>query len=580
MNENQNTNEFSFKRSSHIIGYLQKFTSTEKAIFGIFFICALVTALTMAYRVNWRFLVEVPAPGGELREGAIGLPRTINPVIAVTDIDRDIVALVYTGLTKYENGKILPSIAKSWDISDDGLVYTFNLPSNIYFQDNKQLTSEDVAFTIQKIQDPVIKSPHRADWVNVSVKVLSPTQIQFTLKQPYAPFLANTTIGIIPKHVWSNVSNEQFIFSQYNTNPIGSGPYKIDSIDHDKGGIPTQYTLTTWSKYKDKKPYLSSIVMKFFADTEKSVEALEKGDVDSVSAISPAEADQINSDSAQDHKVLSSPLPRIFSVFLNQSQLPAFSDIAVRRALDLSIDRDEMVNKVLSGYGKSIHGPLPDLEVSTSTAASFAHSDIPRAQALLELNGWKKNSSGIYEKRTKSSVQSLSFDIYTADTADLKASAELLKASWTKLGAQVGIKFFEASDLYQSVIRTRKYDALLFGQFVGKDQDIYAFWHSSQRNAPGLNVALYTNGKVDTLLESIRSTHDNKTLDTLYTQLNNLILADMPALFLYSPDFIYVVPKTLRNIKLDHITVPSDRWGSVSDWYMNTDRVWSIFVKN
>ncbi len=173
----------------------------------------------------------------------------------------------------------------------------------------------------------------------------------------------------------------------------------------------------------------------------------------------------------------------------------------------------------------------------------------------------------------------LAFDIYTADSPDLKKAAESVKASWTAIGAQVGVKVFESSDLYQNVIRTRKYDALLFGQFIGKDRDLYAFWHSSQRISPGLNVSGYTNSKADKLLEQIRSTHDEVALASLYKQFDALLEDDLPAIFLYVPDFIYVVPKKLQGVKLGTVTVPSDRFESLSSWYLNTDGVWRIFVR-
>src|SRR5262249_14203171 len=158
-----------------------------------------------------QFLVQVPAEGGDLREGLIGLPRTLNPVLAVSDTDHDISALVYSGLTKHlGNGSVEPDLAKSYAVSTDGLTYTFTLGDNFRFQDGSPLTADDVAFTIEKIQDPALKSPHAADWANVTVTVQSPTVIQFALKQAYAPFITDTTVGILPKHIWGSVTDDVF----------------------------------------------------------------------------------------------------------------------------------------------------------------------------------------------------------------------------------------------------------------------------------------------------------------------------------------------------------------------------------
>jgi peptide/nickel transport system substrate-binding protein len=581
------------------MNYIHRFSSTEKAIFGLFVIAAFVTAIIMATKVNDRFKTEVPAHGGELHEGIVGLPRTINPVLAITDVDYDLSKLVYSGLMKYDDGSIVPDIAQSYTISKDGLTYDFKLRDDVKFQDGTRLTADDVIFTIQKIQNSTLKSPRRSDWVNVTVNEISPNEIQFILKQPYSPFLSNTTTGIIPKHIWGSVGDDQFIFSQYNTEPIGTGPYKISSISRDGGGIPTEYRLQTWSSYYGREPYIKTLSFDFFSDEEKALSALDAGSIDSLSAVPSQAAVKLASDSAQAYTVLSSPLPRIFGLFMNQAQVAVLADKTVRQALDMSIDRDAIIEKVLNGYGTSITGPLPPgLQESDATSTKSEGSPIinsinlsktPQtippgiiaAQALLEGNGWRINDQGVYMKKSAKGNASttLSFDIYTADSPDLKMAAEIIKNTWKALGANVNVKVFESSELYQNIIRPRKFDILLFGEQTGKDRDLYAFWHSSQRNAPGLNVTMYTNSKVDKVLEDIRTTNDENVKDADYTNLEKLIRADIPAIFLYSPDFTYVVPKKVKGISLQSITVPSDRWNSIGDWYINTEKVWKIFTQ-
>lgn len=576
----KNQKEFRLKRGTKILGYVRDFSATEKVVFGLFVILALITSLIMAKNVIDGFMVEVPAYGGELREGLIGLPRTVNPVLAVTDIDKDISTLVYSGLMKYDGGALVPDLAESYTVSDDGLTYDFKLLPEIYFQDGKPLTTDDVGFTIEKIQDANLKSPRRADWANVTVQKISQSEIRFVLKQAYAPFLGNTTVGIMPKHIWGSVNNDQFIFSQYNIEPIGAGPYKIVSIARDQGGIPTEYRLTTWRGYYGTRPFIDSIVFNFFSDEEKAVAGIIAGKIDSLAAISSPAAQELEKNTAQPYTIASDPLPRIFGVFFNGNQAPVLSDKIVRQALDKSIDRQSIVKTVLNGYGEEVSGPLPSgLLENTSDRSSDHLRDLADAIELMEDNGWKKNADGIFEKKSsKTASTTLAFDIYTADSPDLKVTAELIKDSWAKLGATVNVKVFEAGDLYQNIIRTRKYDALLFGEQIGKDRDLYAFWHSSQRNAPGLNVAMYANSKVDKLLEEIRSTADSKTRHDDYAALDRTIRDDAPAAFLYSPDFIYVVPKSLKGIALNEVAIPTDRWNSIGKWYLNTEKVWKMFA--
>jgi peptide/nickel transport system substrate-binding protein len=581
VNEEQIPKELGFKKSQKIINYIRQFSATEKAIFGVFVIAAITATIVMAGRINSHFMTQIPTFGGELREGLIGLPRSVNPVLAITDVDHDISSLVYSGLMKWSGGKLVPDLAKSYKVSDNGLTYSFILRDDVRFHDGTTLTADDIAFTIQKIQDSVLKSPRKSDWANVTVQIISPTEIHFILKQAYSPFLTNTTVGILPKHIWNTVNDDQFIFSQYNIEPVGSGPYKVSSVSNDSASIPTSYKLSTWSDYYGKIPYISTINFSFFSDEDKALGAINSGTIDSLATVSANEAAKLATDKAASYTVLQSPLPRIFGVFFNQNQAPVLADKVVRQALDMSIDRKAVVDKVLSGYGSPIDGPLPSSIVSNGDN-KVKTQNIAAAQDLLEKNGWKKNpSTGIYSKtNAKKIVQTISFDIYTADTPDLKQAAEMIKNSWGKMGAEVNLRVFNASDLYQTVIRTRKYDALLFGEQIGKDRDLYAFWHSSQIKAPGLNVSMYVSSKVDKLLEDIRTTSDDSTRAGKYTEFENLVTGDIPAIFLYSPNFIYVVPKQLKGMDLRDITVPGDRWNSITNWYLNTENVWKFFADN
>ena len=120
---------------------------------------------------------------------------------------------------------------------------------------------------------------------------------------------------------------------------------------------------------------------------------------------------------------------------------------------------------------------------------------------------------------------------------------------------------------------------MLFGEFVGKDLDLYAFWHSSQRNSPGLNVAMYVNSKTDKLLETARETLDSLIEEKTYTDFEKIIKDEIPAVFIYSPDYIYVVPEKIKGIKFEKITNSSDRWYDINKWYIETDEVWKIFAK-
>lgn len=561
-----------------IMNIVRSFSLTEKTLFVIFSIVFIFSGLTLLYKVNKSFLVEVPDYGGSLTEGVVGSPRFINPLLASSDTDRDLTSLIYSGLMKIDDqGKLVPDIAESYTVSDDELNYVFKLKNNITFHDGKKLTADDVVFTIEKAQDPELKSPREANWIGVKVEKIDETTVAFTLKQAYAPFLQNTTIGILPKHIWSDATIEEFPFSQYNIKPVGTGPYKVESVSQNDSGLPKEYKLVSFGKYALGKPFITNINIKSYTNEKEIITAYKNGDIESLHSISPKQLP--NLDVGKD-EILLSPLPRIFGVFLNQNVAGVFVYKEVREALDMSADKKAIIDGVLDGYGQIIDSPVPVKEISNNTNTEDINIRVEKAKELLTKNGWKQNSAGIFEKKDKKGTVRLSFSISTGNAPELKEAAYLLQKQWQLIGANVEVKIFEIGDLNQNIIKPRKYDALLFGEIVGRDMDIYPFWHSSGRLSPGLNIAMYANVKADKLLENIRKTSDESEKQTYIDSFNKEIKNDIPAIFTYSPYFIYVMPKKVQNVNLGLLTNPGERFVDVHKWYIETNNVWEIFKRN
>ncbi len=570
--------EWHIPYEAKITRVIKAFSLTEKTIFFIFTAIFIISSLSLLYQVNKYFLVEVPEYGGTLTEGILGSPRFINPILASSDIDKDLSSLIYSGLLKINsNGELIPDLAESYTISNDSLVYTVKLKDELYFHDGTRLTADDVVFTIEKAQDSALKSPRETNWSGVKAEKIDDRTVSFTLKQPYSPFIQNLTLGILPKHIWKNASVEEFPFSQFNINPIGTGPYRINSITYSSSGLPSEYHLISFNKYSLGKPYITNIIIKSFQKDKDITDAIKNGDIESVHSVSPKVLSdlKISKDS-----VILSPLPRIFGVFFNQNVAQVFLNKEVRTALDMATDKKMIIDTILGGYGRIINGPVPLSNNSNDlTATSSEETEIQNAKKLLEKNGWKLNENGTYEKTDKKITTSLSFSISTGDAPELKDTAYLLQKQWQKIGAKVEVKIFEIGDLNQNIIKPRKYDSLLFGEIIGRDTDLYPFWHSSQRNSPGLNIALYTNLKADKILDNFRKTTDPKEQEKLLGDFNKEIENDVPAVFTYSPDFIYIIPNKVKNVNLGIITLPADRFSSISKWYIETNNVWAIFVK-
>ena len=575
-NPSDSPREFRIKNGDKILSLFKAFSATEKLVFLCLVVIALVVAILMAYRISQHFMVTVPAYGGTLTEGEVGVPRTVNPILAFTDADKDVTALVYAGLMRRNSaGDLVPDLAASYSVSPDGLTYDFVLKKNIFFSDGKPITADDIVFTINKTQDAALKSPERTNWADVTVNEANSAEIQFVLKQPYAPFLDNTTLGILPEHIWSDISDDQFMFSNYNMKPVGDGPYQVEAVSKDASGVPQSYTLVPSNNYVGTKPYISKIALVFYPDEQDAFAALEAGEIDSLAGLDPDDASALASTSAS-MNILTNPVPRLFGVFFNQNQNPVFADKAVRLALSLAVDRQAVVKDILKGYGIAINSPLPGSILPKSSVTDGPN--IALATSTLENDGWKLGANGIYAKTVNKKSQPLAFSITTADSPDLAAAANMMAKEWRSIGANVTVNVLEYSDL-QNAINDRSYNALLFGQYVGTGLDLYAFWDSSQRNAPGLNIAEYVNGSADADLSDARSATSSAKRSADLSAFQNIFAQDIPAIFIYSPDLIYAIPKTLEGVTIGSVSVPADRWNGVADWYIDTDRVWSIFTK-
>ncbi len=559
---------------SYLESLLVKFSPAERAGLYTLTLGAVTGVFLMLISLNFSTTVLVPAHGGSLTEGVIGTPRFINPLLAISDADRDLTELIYSGLMRaHPNGELIPDLAASYEISEDGTVYTFVLKDGVVFHDGTPVTAADIVFTVSTAQNPEIKSVRRADWEGVVVEAVDEKTVRFTLPRPYAPFLENTTMGVLPSYLWEEVSPEEFPFYFLNTKPIGSGPFSILRIESNATGVPVKFELRAFPAFSLGEPYLDTITIEAFPNEDAVRSALREGSIESAAGLINVDA----SASANPSNALRTTLPRVFAVFLNFNKAPAFTDIQVRKALEMVVDRDMIVQQALSGYGTPVFSPVPVglIDNAGDTATTTLEERVQTAGALLDKAGWQRDQeTGM---RVKKDVP-LTFSISTSDTPELVATGELLATTWRNLGIDVTLKVFAISDLNNSVIRPRDYEALLFGEIIGRPADVFAFWHSSQRNDPGLNLALYANPATDKLLAETRSEIDRDARIENIREFVRHVVKDVPAIFLYSPDFMYIIPNDLRGVNLGLLSTGAERFSLVHQWYREEERVWQVFL--
>lgn len=541
-------------------------------------VCGVFLLATLAF-LSTQYSVQTPTTGGTFREGIVGTTRFVNPVLAVTRADKDLTTLLYDGLMKLgTDGVIVPSIAESVTISDDGLTYNVILKQGITFHDEIPLTARDVVFTFTRIQDPLLNSPLRASFDGVSIEEIGEYELNFILPEAYTPFIENLTFGILPEHIWKDAGTEEFPFSQYNSEPIGSGMYKIEKIMRNTSGIPETYVLKANNAYHVVAPKIETIELHFFPTEEKLLEAFKAGIIESVAGINPKRIAELGLDETMYH-LERIPLPRTFALFINQNKSPALRDTSARKALSVSVNRHELINAILGGYGNSLTSPVPPgFGIVTENESPENIGDVEMARDILRKGGWKVNAeTQIWEKTIDGTLTPLQFSITTANSSTFTNTAEFLKNQWGALGALVSVKQFEQSDLTQAIIRPRDYETLLFGTQLGRSLDFYSFWHSSQRNDPGLNVSLYANITTDSILSEMRRKLEPEERQEVLMKFAEELNKETPAIFLYAPELLYIFPNRIVGATFTGVGEPQERFSNVYDWYIQTESIWPIF---
>ena len=549
---------------------LRALSSGDRVLFYLLAILACATSLSGLYALEQSLLVEVPAYGGTLTEGVVGSPRFFNPLLAISDADRDLSSLTYAGLMGLSGtGELVPVLAESYVLSDDGKTYLFTLRKNAKFSDGAPVTAEDIVFTVQKAQDPALKSPKYADWSGVAATAVDQRTIRFALAKPYAPFLGLTTLGILPARLWKNVSDEEFPFSTLQTSPVGAGPFRVANVSRGVSGLIKSVSLVENQHYAPGRPYLDGIRFNFYSSAGDLADALGNGAIESVYDL-PA--------GRQVSQTMTAPYARVFGVFWNPGEKHVYARAEVRKALSIALDRQSIIDTVLGGYATAIIGPVPPGGSVRQTPVPQSEHKTAAAAQVLVADGWTYDGSARVWKNAAAKQTLDGITLRTSNVPELKGVANAVKTDWERLGIPVNIELYEPGDLSQNVIRPRKYEALLYGMVIGRDQDLYAFWDSQERNDPGLNIALYANKSVDALLENVRGSSGQKTRADNLQKIEDLIAADYPAAFIYAPNFTYAVPNDLRGIELPQIIIPADRFATVASWYRSTDAVWPFLA--
>lgn len=557
-------------------------TKTDKLAIRIAGACACVALLALGVLIYREHITLVPAVGGEYTEALVGAPRQLNPLLApISDSSMDISHLIYSGLFGRDtNQKLVLDLASSYTISEDKRVYTVKLRNDIEWHDGKPFTADDVVFTYTTVLDRDVQSPLAANFTGVKTEKIDKETVRFTLDKPYAPFLDSLTLGIIPAHVWQSIPPIAFSHAEANLKrPIGTGPYRVDRYVMDKTrGTMIEYILVR-NKQHEPSAKIERIHFKFYPDFESAIDALNTKQVEGVSFV-PTELTGKVTDKRS--TTFSLDLPQYRATFFNLAGPSPVANISVRKALAQATNKQALIKEAMNGNGVIIQNPILPGFLGYNPAAAMYYEDIDAANKALEDAGWKLNEDGIRVKKSnvkegKKTIEvtnELAFSITTVDRAEFVKTAELLKAQWERLGAKITLNVVGSGTFQRDVLKPRNFDVLVYDEILGADPDPYAFWHSSQAGELGLNLSRYENRDVDKLLEEARGTTNIEERAKKYRDFQDLLMQDLPAIFLMSPKYHYAISNKVQGIDTKRLILPSDRFANIENWYIKTQRAW------
>ena len=558
-------------------------------LLGIALIAAVLLYVSLGRRIELppsyptsSLAATVQARGGTYVEGVAGYPRSINPLFSsLNDIDRDLCALVFEGLTQVnERNEIVPLLAERWQVSGDGLTYTFYLRDSVRWQDGQPFTADDVLFTVSVLQSPDFPGlPNLSDlWRSVQATQIDRYTVQFTLLEPYAPFLDYTTIGLLPKHILEKVPIANLDKDPFNLAPVGTGLFKVEELTPDRILLGTNHYHRQWLRTQ-----LDSIEFRFYPSYERVLAAYEAGEVTGVSRLLAQDMDRVRAN--PNLQLLSARLSGYSLIFLNlkNADKPFFQDVRVRQALFYALDRQGLIDSVLGGQGFVIDSPIMPQSWAYAPEVRQYSYDPEQAKALLDKADWTlpdprqvtvgEVKAADAHVRTKKG-QLLEFTLLTNDIPDRVALAHAIADEWAAIGVRATVESVSMANLTQGYLGPRKFDAVL-SQWLSlpPDPDPYPVWHSTQATISGQNYSGFDNRDADEAIEVARTITDPAKRAELYRTFQAIFAEQVPSLLLYQAVYSYAVDKQVRNVQIAPMSDPSGRFRTVANWAILEKRV-------
>ena len=499
--------------------------------------------------------------GADDVEAVVGVPSRANPLFAyASEVDRDLSSLVFSGLTRLgPDGTPQPDLAEDWEVSDDGRIVTFYLRPGVKWHSGTDFTSEDVLFTYGLLRSTSLQSdPSQAAlWQSITCDAPDDLTVACTLPEPYAPFLSYATIGILPESILGSVAPQALLADPFNRAPVGTGPYRLTSLDEDSAVLEANQDFYLGA------PNIDRIELKFFPDIASAAAELIRGQADGLLSdltIQPPDYQTLRElDGIEAHVMNRSA----FTILYFNNEVPPLNDPQVRSAIASAIDVDAIITSLLGGRGQRADTPIAPGSWAYSPGARMPQHDVGLARQILDEALWTLPEGG--SVRIKNQTE-LRFSLLTDQDPLRGAVADAIAAQLADVGIEATVVRQPSNDLVSDFLIPREYQVAIYGFDPGPDPDPYPAWHSSQAINGGRNIAGYTSEDADALLEEARRTADIGERRDLYGEFQDLFVDDRPSIPLYVPLNSFFVRETVRNIASGVLFNPASRYQNVWEW--------------
>jgi peptide/nickel transport system substrate-binding protein len=515
---------------------------------------------------NFIYNLKISDSGSVYNEGLVGELTQINPLFRdISNINRDISSLIYSGLTKYnpETKTFEPDLA-TFTINEDSTSFVFTLKEDLKWSDGKEITVDDILYTYRTVaQNPGFQNTIlRENLEGVTIEFLADNQIEFKLSNPNAFFISQTDLGIIPKHIYESVAINE-IGKEVEKNElkliVGSGPYKLNSIDKLDETL-TRVNLRLNKNYDGQEPKINTV--RFFISPTSEDLISYQNNINSIANLNFSEKEQIDQEKFSFNEYL---LPQYTALFLNLDK-EVMKDREVRVVLKRGANPQETTEGL--NDKQTISRPFFQYEAINE----ISETDPTVLKDILESANWNLNDDNIYEKNALDLNLDLAVQTFAQNEIKNQEFQKLINnlvKTYSKVGIKLNPQFYQG-DQFAQVIADRDYDLVLLGHNLGNNLDSYSFWHSSQANSQGLNLSNYRNIATDSLLERVRTTSDISERKDLLVKINEKLVFDVPAIFLYTDKHIFAIDNKLKNRKiLPSYTFTSDRFYDIASWEIN-----------